>query len=155
MWWQCPGYGHQLHGNLQDKPNRSRYVLHVQCARCWGNIQVIISWWSRWRWLKKIVWCFIRESKFSASVARLQKQNVLDSFERLVHDHEDNGGNHDNYLFWWLCLQDHHDNLENPQSSDPSRQLGGTWSRTPTRNRWQSFLESNIIIEIINHNNPW
>ena len=32
----------------------------------------------------------VRASKFSTSVANLQKQNVLDSFERLVHDHVNN-----------------------------------------------------------------
>ena len=32
----------------------------------------------------------VRASKFSTSVANLQKQNVIDSFERLVHDHVNN-----------------------------------------------------------------
>ena len=41
--------------------------------------------------------CFCaRESKFSASVAHLQKQNVLDSFERFVHHHHDDD-DHDHH----------------------------------------------------------
>ena len=40
----------------------------------------------------------VRESKFSTSVAHLQKQNVLDSFERFVdyHVNTDHNMDHDN-----------------------------------------------------------